>query len=304
MKVKQFILAEFKSVAFTDQFNELSCSELVEFIEDDDVSVTDEDVVFEAVIDWVQHDLGNRKSFLEAILEHVRLPYCTSHHLRYMKDTCDLLTSKCLEYLQEAMSFQAASVTSSCRTVPRFNYRKKSCLLVVGGLKCTTNKRTDDMVECITCEYYEEKTNCWEALTNVPRSVNRLYSVCYLGRSLILTGGLKGGTTVDQCWLCDLATKKWEAMPPLISERHFHRSVPMGDCVYVVGGFDAGKNGLASVECLNVKQRQWSSMADMPVAVWAPMVAPHGNKVYVFGGLNAQANSVCCTQVFDTTRGK
>ena len=42
--------SEFKSVAFADEFKELSCTEVIEWIRDDDVNVEDEDVVMEAVL--------------------------------------------------------------------------------------------------------------------------------------------------------------------------------------------------------------------------------------------------------------
>ena len=45
---------------------------------------------------------------------------------------------------------------------------------------------------------------------------------------------------LDQCWLYDMATKKWVEMLPLITARYCHRSDSLGDSVYVVGGKGAG----------------------------------------------------------------
>ena len=303
-KAKGLMLAEFKTVAFNDQFKEMSCSELVELIKDDDLNVDDEDTVVECVLDWVTHDHGNRMSSFETLLEQVRLPYCNSKYLWHMKDTCDLLTDKCLEYLNEALRFQADTAhqheVSSCRTMPRTNHRRKSCLVVAGGL---TRSEDDPVVEDNRCQFYNEDTSRWEALTEMPPSVGRLYSVCYLGRSLLLTGGHKGGA-LKQCWLYDLATKQWEAMPPLITARRYHRSVSQDNCVYVVGGWDVANKVLASFECLNLTRRQWSCMPSMPEAVRLPMIITHGNKVYVFGGRGAQDVRLRCTQVFNTTRAQ
>ena len=306
-KALRVILSEFKTVAFMEEFKELSCTELIEFIKDDDVNVEYEDIVIEAVLDWVRHDLDNRKSSFEAILERVRLPYCRSNYLRHIKDTGDVLTPKCFEYLHEAILFQAVTVhqheISSCRTLPRTNFRLKSCLLVVGGLVCVQGK-DDKCVEDNHCQYYREDTSCWESLTELPRSVGRLYDVCRVDRGLLLTGGNKSGVTLDKCWLFDLATKKWEEMPPLITARYYHRSVSMGECVYVLGGEGVDKTKLASVECLDVKSKQWSSLPEMPQAVFAPAVVRYSNKIFVFGGRDAQNQALCFTQVFDTTRGQ
>ena len=119
-----------------------------------------------------------------------------------------------------------------------------------------------------------------------------------------MTGGFRNGTTTDGCRLYEMATKKWETMPPLNTARYHHRSVVLGQCVYVVGGCGRNNTVLASVECLDLKQRRWSSLTDMPEAVYGCMVATYTNKIFVFGGKNARHQTVACTQVFDPTKGQ
>ena len=199
----------------------------------------------------------------------------------HMKNTYDLLTPKCFEYLHEAMSFQLDTVHqhafSTCRTVPRTNFRMKSCLLLVGGMVCLDGK--DKQFEHKSCQYYKEDTSSWESLTELPQSVGRLYDVCRVERGLMLTGGFNGGST-RKCWHFDLTTKKWEEMPLLITGRGYHRSVSLDDCVYVVGGKGFYKTALASVECLNAKRKQCMSLPEMPQAVYATVVVAY----FVFGG--------------------
>ena len=300
---RQFICAEFKTVAFNAEFKELPSSELVELIKDDAVNVADEDVVFEAVIGWIRHDLDKRRSSFEEIMKYVRLPFCSSNCLLEMKDIYDLLTPKCFEYLHQAMAFQKELAhrerISSGRTLPRVNYRMKSCLLVVGGLTVTESGQKENK----RCEYYKEDTNCWESLTDLPWSVGASYNMCRVDGGLLMTGGFKK-EVLKQCWLYDVVTKSWDSLPPMITARNYHRSVSLRDCVYVVGGEGVGvNNALASVECLDLRRRQWSAVADMPKAVSCPMVATFGNRIFVFGGRDAQDTPLPCTQVLDTTRG-
>ena len=301
---KQFVYAAFKTVALIAEFKELSCGYHLEFIKDDDVNVDDEDIVFDAALGWVRHDLDKRKSSLQMILEHIRLPYCTSNYLLHMKGTYDLLTPKCFEYLHEAMSFQLDTVHqhefSSCRTVPRTKFRIKFCLLAVGGRASLADKGLE---ECYHCRYYKEDTSSWESLTELPRSVGSMYSVCFVNGGMLLTVG-QNRSAMNTCCLYDMATKKWETMPPLITARYYHRSVSLDDSVYVVGGEVAGERVLASVECLNVKRKQWLSRPELPQAVTVPAVVTYNNKIFVFGGRDAEDEDLCCTQVFDTTRGQ
>ena len=42
----------------------------------------------------------------------------------------------------------------------------------------------------------------------------------------------------------------------------------------------------------------------MPKAVFAPAVVTYSNKIFVFVGRYAQNKDLCCTHVFDTTRGQ
>ena len=124
-KARRVMLSEFKTIVFMKELKELSCAELIECIKDDDVNVENEDIDIEAVLAWVRHDIDNRKSSFEKILEHVRLPYCKTNYLRNMKYTGDLMTPRCFEYLHEATLFQADTVhqqkMTSCRTLPRTN---------------------------------------------------------------------------------------------------------------------------------------------------------------------------------------
>ncbi|KAK2194285.1 hypothetical protein NP493_1g12024 [Ridgeia piscesae] len=283
----RMVKSEFKHVAFVDEFKELSCTELIELIKNDDVNVDDEDVVFEAVLGWTRHDLEHRKECLEMILAHVRLPYCSRNYLRFIGDKEDMLTAKCFKYIHEAMAFQADTVhqheMSSCRTLPRKNFRTKSCLVVVGGLTTDQGKE----VSYNLCHYYDEDKGRWELMTELPPSVVGIYSVCRVEGGLLLTGGTSGDVT-DKCWLYNMATKKWEMMPPLGTARYYHRTVSLGDSVYVVGGMDVEDKVLASVEHLNLKRRQWSIMPDLQHAVFGSMVATYNNKVFVFGGRDAQ----------------
>ena len=300
-KAKRMMQSEFKIVVVMDEFKELSCREVIDCIKGDEVNVASEDVVFDAVLGWVGHDPDNRKSALETIIEHVRLPYCTGDYLVHMRDQ---LTPNCFEYLHEAMAFQLATVNrheiSSCRTVPRNNLRMKSCLVVVGGQTRTTDGEDE---KHYFCNYYEEDTSCWKPLTRLTKSVGTDDSVCYTDRGLVVTGGCKEDA-MDQCLLFDIARKMWETMPPLITSRYLHRCVSLCDCVYVVGGVDVDNETLASVECLNQKSRQWSSLPEMPHAVYAPVVTSYRNKIFVFGGRDAQDKHLCYTQVFDTTQNK
>ena len=72
----------------------------------------------------------------------------------------------------------------------------------------------------------------------------------------------------------------------------------MGETVYVVGGKGADGKVVKTVERLDVKCRQWTSLADMPQSVYLPMTVSCGSSVYVFGGRDEKNNSVRCAPMY------
>ena len=155
------------------------------------------------------------------------------------------------------------------------------------------------------CHYWEDEKKCWQQLTELPQSVHGLNDVCQLASDqLLLIGGDNGGVVRGDCWLLDLVNNKWTQMPSLANARCSHRSVLLGDYVYVVGGKGVSGKAIASVERFDLKQHQWSSLPDMPQPVHNPSAASYDHRVYVFGGRSADNKMLSCTQAFDTVSGK
>ena len=311
-KAMQVMCAQFKSVAHREEFKHLSCDELIHLIKQNDVDVESEDIVCESVLDWVRQDLENRRSAFDTIIEYVRLPYCSSTYLWHTKDTSDLLTPKFLQYLDEALKFHTGSVhryeMSSCRTLPRNNFQRSSCLLVFGNKNLTTQQydhyhgaRAYTTTKPYCCSYYyKEVSKQWVQLMNpcTPIDASCTFSLCGTERGHLLRDG-------GNCWLLHLTTKREESMP-CSNARYHDGSVSLGNCVYVVGGKegkDVQTKELSSATCLRLEERRWVPLPDMPRAVAYPMVVTCNNKIYMVGG-TVQGNAVSCIQVFDTTWGK
>ena len=299
---RQVMLDKFRSVVSDAEFKDLTCAELIDYISEDGINAKDEDLVFESVLVWVRHDTDNRTTCLRKILDDIRLPFCTINYLHHVVDTCDLFTSECREYVREAIKYQNQAATrhdvSSCRMGARTHFCVNQRLLVVGGINEVENERVHH--KC--CHQLSEDGNSWTRLTELPRSVEMYNSVCRVGGGLLLTGGLQSYAR-DDCWIFELAKQKWEKMPPLNTARCWHSNVVLGDTVYVLGGMDATRNTLTSVECLDVKRRQWSTAPDMPESLHLLMATSFGNGVYVFGGRGAKENALRCSRVYDTTWG-
>lgn len=72
------ILDHFEEVAKGDEFKELDVNELCDLLKDSKLRVNGEQDVFNAMIEWIRHDVAGRKHLVERVLDHIRFQYITN----------------------------------------------------------------------------------------------------------------------------------------------------------------------------------------------------------------------------------
>ncbi|RWS00717.1 Kelch-like protein 17, partial [Dinothrombium tinctorium] len=77
----KYALENFPEVVLTEEFLDLPYNEVENLISSDQLNVTTEECVYNAVMSWIKHDLKNREHYLGSILQHVRLPLTTRSFL-------------------------------------------------------------------------------------------------------------------------------------------------------------------------------------------------------------------------------
>ena len=74
---------------------------------DDELQVPCEDPVFDSVLQWLTTETEVRKDVFEKIVQHVRLPYCSSAYLCHVVQQHDRMSSEtCVNLVKEARDFQ------------------------------------------------------------------------------------------------------------------------------------------------------------------------------------------------------
>lgn len=73
-RCRGYALQYFPEAAQHEEFLDLRREELEEYIASEELSVSREEVVFEAVMRWVYHSVEYRRPMLKELLQHVRLP--------------------------------------------------------------------------------------------------------------------------------------------------------------------------------------------------------------------------------------
>ncbi|ELT89331.1 hypothetical protein CAPTEDRAFT_37139, partial [Capitella teleta] len=99
-----FILFKFQKFREISDFNILTEDELVEVVSCDQLNAKNEDVVFEAVVHWVNADPDAREEVFPRIAPLIRFPFCSQKALT--ENICrNLLMQKtgCIDFAHEAL---------------------------------------------------------------------------------------------------------------------------------------------------------------------------------------------------------
>ena len=104
IKTRQFILSNFAAVTESQDFLCLDNQQVVEWICRDDVAVSTEDVIFKAIVRWIQHSKSERKGKFEELFRYVRLSFISRDYLLSDVLANDLVSgcSNCLKLAKDA----------------------------------------------------------------------------------------------------------------------------------------------------------------------------------------------------------
>ena len=178
---------KFTAVVRSDEFVELSLEGLLDLISSDYISVPHEELVYEAVMRWIHHDLQSRRDKVADILSHVRLPFVSPHYLQDVIERDELLRDElcCQRLIQEAHYYKKypekrADLELSPRAKPRRAADIPEVILVAGGA-CSKGS-LGSVVQ------YSRDSNQWTVLADMPGKCYGM-GVCVLGGCLYVVGG-------------------------------------------------------------------------------------------------------------------
>lgn len=178
---------EFTAVVRSDEFVELTLEGLLDLISSDYISVPREELVYEAVMRWIHHDLQDRRDKVADILRHVRLPFVSPRYLQDVIERDELLRDElfCQGLIQEAHYYRKypekrADLQLSPRAKPRRSADIPEVLLVVGG---ACNKGSLGSVV-----QYSSESNQWTMLAEMSGGCYGM-GACVLSGCLYVVGG-------------------------------------------------------------------------------------------------------------------
>lgn len=283
-----FLHQNFVDVSESDEFLNLSLEELTELTGCDELNVSHEEQVFEAVLSWVHHE-PSRRSVLALVLEQIRLPLCRPQFLsdRVQQDQLLRCCHKCRDLVDEAKDFH---LMPELRPLPAFKLRPRVCsslsgrLYAVGGLSST-----GDSLNLV--EVFDPVGGAWEPVQPMRTARSRV-GVAVVNGLLYAIGGYDGQSRLSTVEVFNPETETWTRVSSMKTQRSAMGTVVLDGQIYVCGGYD-GKSSLNSVETYCPETDRWTPVSDMSVSRSAGGVTVFDGRIIVSGGHD-------CLQIFNT----
>ncbi|XP_054271966.1 kelch-like protein 5 [Macrosteles quadrilineatus] len=269
----------FMEVIRNQEFLLLPAEEVSKLLASDDLNVPSEEMIFHALMSWLNHDVTARKKGISKLLSLVKLPLLTPSFIADHIET-ELLFREdraCQELIMEAMKYhllpERRPNLQSARTRPRKS--TVGVLFAVGGMDANKSGAT-------SIEQYDLRADKWSHVAHM--SGRRLqFGVAVVEGKLYIVGGRDGLKTLNSVECFDIKTKTWSNLPPMSTHRHGLGVGVLEGPLYAVGGHD-GWSYLNTVERWDPHTRQWSYVAPMSTQRSTVGVAVLNGKLYAVGG--------------------
>ena len=101
---KNFIFANFSTLAKTDEFLNMPSNEVEMWISSDEINVSAEEDVFEFILAWIAYNKVDRKKYFFTLFRHVRVVYISRDYFRTNIMTNKLVTcdTDCMDHLNKS----------------------------------------------------------------------------------------------------------------------------------------------------------------------------------------------------------
>lgn len=279
-KANQYILRNFSQVCEEEEFTQLTPNQLVELIRRDELNVTEEREVYNAVLRWVKTNEEERRPMMHCVLSAVRCQFLTPSFLNDQMKNCEVIKRipACKEYL--AQIFKELTLHKKPNVKERSPGGQRIIYCVGGYLRLSL-----ETVEILCLD-----DNSWSscAKLSVPRSG---LGAAFVKGLLFAIGGrnTSPGCSYDSDWVdrYDPVRDNWRTCHPMSVARHRLGVGVLDGHIYAVGG-SAGNEYYKTVERYDPDDDRWFSVAPMNNKRLGVGVAVVNRLLYAIGGYDGK----------------
>ena len=313
---REFILANFASVAEMDEFLNLEAKEVERWVSSEEISVAVEADVFKIVLKWIEENKSERKASFEQLFRHVRLGVLSRDFL------LDVVTNELVKENTDCFNLisKAIEVTgfASAENIPKSPRRGlETRVIVARGGKYTFcylpekdewKRLADGLSEreqqtqmfnfrdqlhafsfIVEAERYDPVVNAWRSFDLSAKTTP--FSMTF--PKLAVVRGEIYSIEAKSYMICtvkryDVERRSWQT---LLSSREGCRDescvVAAGNHLYVCGGTMADRCR-AAAERFDTVEIKWEKIADMQQNREGAFGAATKGKIFVAGGKDMQ----------------
>ncbi|XP_078586310.1 kelch-like protein 24 [Branchiostoma floridae x Branchiostoma japonicum] len=275
-KARLCVLKEFGTVRETPEFLSLTKDQLSTVISSDDLNASEE-VVYAAVMTWINHNTRKRKRYMKELMELVRFPFMDKQYFSENVETNEAVRKSCHDVIAEARRCQHfPGEVQSPRTLPRHASGLREAVVIFGG-----RDRTEPGEDMRMTYSAEPTSSSWKDITH-PESLCGVRNVAVLGTSDII---MCMGRDV---WLYQLELDSWSKLAPmkLLRYAYMYSLVVLYGKVYAIGGLHIFCKAQKSVEVYNRRQNMWTEGVPLPQSKYSHACSVLDGSIYVMGGVD------------------
>jgi len=265
-------------------FLSLGFEQVKDLMSQDELQISEEEEVYEAIITWVRHDLVSRECFLPDLLKCLRLFSMSKYSLRMILDKEELVTKNpvCTSILTKGLDFflfpdQFLGMLLKHRTSIE---REEHVVVLTGGMD--PDLELSRNIRCLVLA-----TKKWQRLTKIPSSllnaeytdVRCVSAVCG-GQLFILPDNSASISYYDP------QTGRWKSGNTGLPIDLSRTLTSFNENLYVIGG----EKYPHTVVRYSPIQNKWKKLASMETGRADHCAVPLGDLIYVIAGCH---NEVC-----------
>ncbi|ESO82188.1 hypothetical protein LOTGIDRAFT_135113 [Lottia gigantea] len=260
----RYILQNFTTVHKTStEFLQLGVEELNEILSSDDLNVKNEELVFDAVIHWTDHDPEKRRCHMAEILKTIRLGLLTTEYFiqkvkshPYVKESaeCKPIIIETLKFLYDLDMDEEKEVDLNHPLAkPRVPHE---ILFVIGGW--SGGSPTTMM------ESYDTRADRWIVCEYADKEARAYHGTVACEKRVYVIGGFDGAEYFNSVRCFNPITKKWSEVSPMNCKRCYVSVAVLKSQIYAMGGYD-GHFRQNTAEKYTRRKNQWSLIQPMNV---------------------------------------
>ncbi|KAK1160274.1 kelch-like protein 11 [Acipenser oxyrinchus oxyrinchus] len=272
LKAADMIRRNFYKVIQDEEFYTLPYHLVRDWLSDAEITVDSEEVLFEAVVKWVQKNFEEREKYFEELFRLLRLPQIKPTYLTRVVKSEKMVTENeaCLKLVSEAVEGHAirfenakpadleywasymASYMASFQ--PRFG-QNMDVIMVVGGV----SEGGDYLSECVGYFIDEDR---W---VNLPHIHNHLdgHAIATTESHVYVAGSMEPGfaKTMERY---NPNRNMWEQVSNLLTRKHSFGLTCIKEILYSVGGHGNFSPGFKDVSVYEPEQDKWHNLESAP----------------------------------------